>query len=592
MDSRNLDELHNPRKEFKLTKEEQHSKVYFNKINPIVHQQYVTHDKSASHAMAMEYIRPISVMSVKQKIPKRFKFINEFFTNLVEEIYETLWITFSFDKLDLSRVQSIILPVAFATVSYSLEELFSRRLGQLMTGLDDYSFIPKLAASLYIFRDTVKYRMTDTQIISLPNFSMSASLELFAILNLYISTYTGSRKLLDNTLENSYALLIGLAMSAIIVPSILTSYVMQNEKRILQREYREGSQRSMTTQVASGSTSVSNTFFQFYALLMHEMSFTRAFQLGLIANNILGDKGITRQLRNLPSMLIDVIPQILRKLFVQLKKIEDDFLKNTKKIFTLQLQHLPPKLIEKKIYELKTGDLVWCGKNIDFSCVPVSGEIFAFDRDQNSDFKLDSKEPRDVRVNLKTYTGENIWIKNQTRELDINEHREIDQRAIQDHKQVGILNGAEIDFLGLQANFFIRIARKKEYIVNTAYEKKAVINEIINQYKKQNISLAFAGSSALALLMAQSPSKFFFLTFKLLLSVFQMMIPFSESFLREMVNSKLMKKINYVLPDMPLEMMDALRVADFWNALSGYYADKFPQGVAIISDKTGTLTTT
>jgi len=69
-------------------------------------------------------------------------------------------------------------------------------------------------------------------------------------------------------------------------------------------------------------------------------------------------------------------------------------------------------------------------------------------------------------------------------------------------------------------------------------------------------------------------------------------IPFSEAFLRETINSRLINKLNSKLGEQPLETIDALRVVDLCNALGGYYRDRFAKGVAIISDKTGTLTTT
>lgn len=58
------------------------------------------------------------------------------------------------------------------------------------------------------------------------------------------------------------------------------------------------------------------------------------------------------------------------------------------------------------------------------------------------------------------------------------------------------------------------------------------------------------------------------------------------------MNSRLLKKLNSNLDDQPCETIDALRVVDLCNALGVYYRELFPNGVAVISDKTGTLTTT
>lgn len=78
---------------------------------------------------------------------------------------------------------------------------------------------------------------------------------------------------------------------------------------------------------------------------------------------------------------------------------------------------------------------------------------------------------------------------------------------------------------------------------------------------------------------------------RLMFTLFQTMIPFSESFLREAVNARLLKKLNQDLGLYAFESIDVLRIVDFCNALNGEYKELYPQGVAIISDKTGTLTT-
>lgn len=76
----------------------------------------------------------------------------------------------------------------------------------------------------------------------------------------------------------------------------------------------------------------------------------------------------------------------------------------------------------------------------------------------------------------------------------------------------------------------------------------------------------------------------------LMFTLFQMMIPFAEPFLRQLVNSSQVKHLNDLI-DHPMQPIDALRVADACLAFQGYWKKQLPKQTIILSDKTGTLTT-
>lgn len=163
--------------------------------------------------------------------------------------------------------------------------------------------------------------------------------------------------------------------------------------------------------------------------------------------------------------------------------------------------------------------------------------------------------------------------------------------AVRDGKQAGVLVGDKLNTYG-QDNIFIQIKPEKELLLNSNYEKKAYINELIAKRKQRNVLYSILGSIIMAAFLQRDITQIPAETLRLMFTLFQTMIPFSEAFLRETVNSRLMKKLNSNLGDQPFETIDALRIVDLCNALGGYYREQFANGVAIISDKTGTLTTT
>lgn len=241
-------------------------------------------------------------------------------------------------------------------------------------------------------------------------------------------------------------------------------------------------------------------------------------------------------------------------------------------------------------YQLRTGDLVYCDSSIDLACVPVSGELLALRRDLKGEF-TQTLEQKKFSVNLKAQNGEDVWIEHETKPDFTSHYKKVDLHAVRDGKQAGVLVGDKLNLYG-NDNIFIQIKPEKELLLSSNYEKKAVINEIIAERKQRSVLYSILGSVIMAALLQRDITAMPAETLRLMFTLFQTMIPFSEAFLRETVNSRLMKKLNSELGDQPFGTIDALRVVDLCNALGGYYRDRFPNGVAIISDKTGTLTTT
>ena len=544
--------------------------------------------------------RPISVISIRGTQPDRLAhaketaiYLETVVSQAVTEAYNSLQITFSLDQIPLDQLKKVVVPLIISALCYGTTELVSTRLSRIMTGNDDNDFVFKFLASGALLAYSAKQRITDKHITATAKFYIAAALELVASAYLYSSSFRGSRKLLEGLLSNSHSLLLSLSTSAFLIPGVLTYYSQKFQQNALSKQYSQGAQRSDTALISSGMTQVGNSYFLTNRLLLDELySVPRGFQIGLIFNNILQEPDLTRQFKNVPACVIDMAPLIMRKQIAQIKKAKADYTFNTAPRYVLKLNNDHFELSETEQHRLRAGDLVWCGKEFNPLCAPVSGKVIALSRDEQGHFAFPSHEHLKFQVNLESYTGEKDWIKFETSESALLDSDAIDARAIQDKKQLAILDGAKINFFGRQENFFVRIANKKEQLRDSAYEKKSVINQIINQYKERNIVIAIAASSALGIYMGGDVTTVAGNSVRLLFSLFQMMIPFSESFLREWVNSNLMKKINRPLGDMPLETIDALRISDLWFALSNHYPDKFPKGVAIISDKTGTLTTT
>lgn len=531
---------------------------------------------------------PISFRSVQHKQPDRTFYIKEkmrkiqrTFSTASKELYNFLEEKFSFGRGDFHQIRKNIIPIAASGVAFLIGEWVTNQMSQAQTESDEYDFVYKFLLGSAIIAYSAMNRITDRHINSLPCFSAAVAAETLGITYLYMSTYRGSRMLLEGQMSDNYSLITSLATSALAIPGGISYLAQQYQERRVKKLYQQGAQRSDTVVISSGLTPIANTYFIANHFLLSEISMlSRLFQLGLISNNILNTNTRLEQLRNLPALIADVGPPTIKKLSSQKEKLDHDYKNNTAEQLVIKFDKQGKAILSKvKRHQLRTGDLVSCDDNFDLGSSPVSGEIV----------KLADEPEQKFSVNLKAQNGEDVWIELKSNLNSKDEYKQVDLHAIHSGKQSAVLTGTKINFHN-NNHFFVRIKPEKERVLNNTYEKKPIINQIITDYKRKNVIFAFVSSIAMAALL-RSGIDFPVVTMKLLFNLFQMLIPFSESFLREMVNRKLIRELNQSLLDRPMETMDALRIVDLCNALGGYYQDKFPQGVVIVSDKTGTLTT-
>ncbi|KTD56815.1 calcium-transporting ATPase [Legionella santicrucis] len=517
--------------------------------------------------------------------------IGNFFSTRVKELYHTLAMTFSLDSMDWSSFKKYIWPTISSGAALLLGHYLTQYASEYQMGSPEYDFIFKFLFGAAILGYCALNRITDKKITSQAELSLAVASEVMAITYMYSSVFKGTTFLLNNTVSDEYSLIASLGTSALVVPSGI-SYLAQKAQELLVRfQYNQGAQRSDTALISGGLTPISNLYFQINHFIANElMVSSRTFQLGLISHNIRHADKIIQKFRNLPALLADLAPSTLKKMSVQQEKIEHDYEYNHKLHQVLRFTSNGPMFVSIPRYQLRTGDLVYCDSSIDFACVPVSGELLALKRDEKGNF-IQVLEEKKFSVNLKAQNGEDIWIEHQTKPDFTSNYKKIDLYAVREGKQAGVLVGDRLNLYG-NDNIFIQIKPEKELLLNSNYEKKAVINEIIADRKQRSVLYSILGSIIMAAFLQRDITLMPAETLKLMFTLFQTMIPFSEAFLRETVNSRLMNTLNNNLGDQPLETIDALRVVDLCNALGGYYRDRFPNGVVVISDKTGTLTTT
>lgn len=517
--------------------------------------------------------------------------IGNFFSLRVKELYNTLAWTFSLDSMDWSTFKKYMWPAISSGAALLVGDYLTPSLSEYLIGSPEYDFVIKFLYGAAVLGFCALNRITDKKLDSGAALSVAVASEITAIVYMYSSVFKGTTFLLNEQISDEYSLIAGLGASALVVPSGV-SYLTQKIQELLVRlQYNRGAQRSDTAVISSGLTPLSNLYFQINHFIASElMVSSRAFQLGLISHNIRYADRIVQKFRNLPALLADLAPSTIKKMRVQQEKLDHDYEYNHKVHKVLRCTTSGPKFVQIPRYQLRTGDLVLCDESINLDCVPISGELIALQRNLEGNF-TQTLERKKFSVNLKAQNGEDVWIEHHTKPDFTSNYKKVDLYAVRDGKQAGVLVGDKLNTYG-QDNIFIQIKPEKELLLNSNYEKKAYINELIAKRKQRNVLYSILGSIIMAAFLQRDITQIPAETLRLMFTLFQTMIPFSEAFLRETVNSRLMKKLNSNLGDQPFETIDALRIVDLCNALGGYYREQFANGVAIISDKTGTLTTT
>lgn len=516
--------------------------------------------------------------------------VGDFISTRVSELYNSLAMTFSLDAVDFTSFKKYIWPVISSGAALVIGEYFMDGLSEYQTGVPEYDFIYKFFFGTAILGYCAMNRITESQFKTTAGLSAAVASEVVAITYLYSSVFSGTRMAVADSLSDGYSFVASLGASALVVPSGVAFLSQKLQDLLVRYQYGKGAQRSDTAVISSGLTPLSNLYFQLNHFLVSElMSSSRMFQLGLISHNILHAERIVQKFRNLPALLADLTPSTIKKLLQQQEKLKRDYEYNNTVHKVLRFTAEGAVFVETPRYRLRTGDLVYCDDSVDLSSVPLSGELVALERNLEGHF-LKNPVQRKFSVNLKAQNGEDVWIELLSKPGFDSSYHKVDLHAIHDGKQAGVLVGDKLNLYG-NDNVFIQIMPEKELLLSGGYEKKSVINEIIAERKQRSVLHSILASIIMAGFLQRDITALPAESIRLMFTIFQTMIPFSEAFLRDAVNSRLMKKLNRNMDGKPFETIDALRVVDLCNALGGYYHDRFPKGVAIISDKTGTLTT-
>ncbi|MBV8802211.1 MAG: cation-transporting P-type ATPase, partial [Gammaproteobacteria bacterium] len=533
----------------------------------------------------------ISINDVADEKANRCYYITHSFTSVfnkisksINAIYQAIHSNLGLDQFSFQTIKTLAKPTLYTGVFYIAgNELI--KMNSYDDNKQDYTFQFLIASSFLLYSTTNS--ITQYKIQSVKSSSLAMAGDLLSISYLYSSSRHVSHHFLNLYLPEKQAQVIGLGVSVIAIPAIFSALSFSYQKHKIKKLNQRGAQLSDTMTVSGGLTPISNIYFQLYYFLTPELFIlSRLFQLALISENILNADNIIQQYRNVPALFIDIWPGIIKRLKLESKRAEKDYKFNTheEKVWFFDSVKTSGffKNIQRK--DLRTNHLVSIRDDFDFNSSSLSGEVEILE-----DEKISNNKGAKIHINYKAKNGEDNW---QLFKLPIpNNLTHVSLNNIKKYHQPAVLKGVKLNLNG-EKNAFIRIKPEDELISSNAHEKKSVINQIINQYKSNNVKISILSAIIMAsLIERQSIYNIPFYATTLLLNLFQMMIPFSESFLREMININLMKELNQTLNDNPMETIDALCVTDFCNTLAGYYSDIFPAGAAIISDKTGTLTT-
>jgi len=540
--------------------------------------------------------KPISIFSIANKTPDRMHYlrdkekrIRQFLVETMDVLYHSLATTFTLDQLSLDDFNKYIWPMVSSGGALVVGELATQELKILFNQDEEFELMVKFCVGVTLLSFSAMHRVTEQRPKMIADLSKAVAREVLAIFYLYTTTFQGSQLLLDQYLSENYSLITSLSLSGIAIPGGFSYLVQKYQERTVKREYESGAQRSDTALISSGATRLANVFFQANHFILSELvTLSRLFQLNLIANNILHAPNIINQFRNFPALCADISPAVLKSLLLQKSRLETDYLHNTTQQKVLKFTKDGPQFVYIERYRLRNGDLVACDENFSFDSVPVSGSIIAINKEEIQNPTI-TCESRKISINLKAHNGEDIWIEYKTDTTLPDHKKKVDLHEIHAGKQAAVLAGAKLN-LYEGRDFYICIQDQAERTLSSNYIKRSVINQIVSDFKKRQVIFSMAFSLTMATLQSVDFASYISTTLRLLFNLSQMLIPFAETFLREMVNGRLLKEINRNV-EIPLSIIDALRVVDFFNALGGYYKNRFPSGVAIVSDKTGTLTT-
>jgi len=420
----------------------------------------------------------LSFSTVKDKPIDRTYFFKDktrrlysYFSKAFQEMYSGVWSAFAFDHVNLNDLKNAMLPVVSSGAMILAGNFTTKKMSQYYTETEEYDFVFKFLLAAAILSFSALHRVTDKKIKTTNGFSLAVAGEVMAIVYLYSSSFQATQFLVSETMSDNYSLIAGLGVAGLLVPGTAAYAAKKTQNLLLKREYAIGAQRSDTALMAAGLTSVANIFFQIHYYLFSEMTLSRFFQLILIADAILHDEKFLKRIRDLPSFSADMGPPIIKNLLAQQIKLEQDFKNNTREYLVLRFTEKGSTFVKIQGHHLRNGDLVLCDDRMDFSSMPVSGEIVALEQNPETLEFYPRAISRKISTNLQKHNGENNRIELPTKSSLTSPYKTVDLHAIHSGKQPAVLVGSEL-YLNGEKNIFIQIMPAKERTISSGYAKK------------------------------------------------------------------------------------------------------------------------
>lgn len=529
---------------------------------------------------------PVTLKDINHKNPNRLFYITDkcrsvgkFISSSMNSVYNTLQTVFSMQGMDFETFKKSAWPIVSSGAAYVVGHYATTMMN---TETEENDHWLKLMIGTMLLGISIAHRYTDHRMQS----NAAIASEALSIAYLHEASFRLTRLALSSHLSPDYALIASLGVSGLGIPSLSSQIAKKWQKYATKYLNAKGAQRSDTANISSGMTRLTNTYLQIGDALTREMTHpSRLFQAGLIAFNILNENNPWAKGKNAPALGVDVGFPIYEFLVEQQKRINQDFAFNTATQTVLRFIDGQATRVNVARADLKIDDLVYCDERFDLTAAPISGEIIALKMDEKGQFTSE-QVTEEYTINLKAKNGEDVSYLRKTSPNQNCGLKQVDLQAIRSGQQQGVLTASKLDLFD-KKNFFVRVKAENGKACTSDYKKEAVINNYIMQSKNDSVKYAVMASLTFAIVFNRDP---FALT-KWMFTVFQMMIAFSEGFARKKVNDVLIKELNQFLPEkLNLSIIDALRIVDFCHATHGFYKDRFPRGVVMISDKTGTLT--